>query len=189
MKRFIILGMLLAAAGCSSPQKQKTSRSGMQKAGEGTGTSIEAKQVANEEQASYVTEIKFPKDQISLNNAARDQIRKVVDQAAAKGSISEVKVITWADAEYPAIHTEKLSSEAVRMADQRNDQIKNFLKDRKVKVEAYNMAERPGALAGLFGTENAQIKKSLETAGIPNTDTSVKAPAKASKSIVMVILK
>jgi len=33
------------------------------------------------------------------------------------------------------------------------------------------------------------MKKSLEVAGIPNTDTAVKAPPKASKAIVMVLIK
>jgi hypothetical protein len=42
-------------------------------------------------------------------------------------------------------------------------------------------------LKDLFNTSDAQIKKSLETAGIPTTDTTVKVPSKASKSIVMVL--
>jgi outer membrane protein OmpA-like peptidoglycan-associated protein len=154
-------------------------------------STIEAKGLAAEQEASYVTELTFPKGKNQLTPDAHERLTKIIDKARAHGKISDVKVITWADAEYPSVHTKNLSRTQVRLATERNDEIKRFLKniDSQAKVTTYNMAERPSALSDLFGTSNAQIKKSLEVAGIPNSDTSVKTPPKASKSIVMVILK
>lgn len=40
-----------------------------------------------------------------------------------------------------------------------------------------------------FISDEAEIKKSLEIAGIPNTDTTVKVPGKASKSVVIFIME
>ena len=154
-------------------------------------SSIEAKQLAAEQEASYVTELNFSKGKSQLNADAHTRLSKIVNQARAHGTIEDVKVISWADSEYPSVNTGKLSSNQRKLAESRNEEIKRFLKnlERDVKVTTYNMAERPGSVATMLGTSNAKIKKSLEVAGIPNTDTTVKLPAKASRAIVMVMLK
>jgi len=51
------------------------------------------------------------------------------------------------------------------------------------------MAERPNIIKEFVGSSEARLKKSLERAGIPNTDTSVKFPAKASRAILLIDLK
>ena len=157
------------------------------------GSSIEAKQVAAEEEATYVAEIKFPKTKSTLTANDKERLKKIFDQAAAKGQIEDIKSVAWADSEYPSVHTKKLPTAERLLADHRNQAIETYFKELNGKTaskfSAYNMAERPNAVAEMLGTPNARIKKSLEVAGIPNTDTSNKTPSKASKAIVMIILK
>lgn len=154
-------------------------------------SSIEAKEVAAEEEAPFVSEITFVKGKSNLTTDARERITQIIAKANKKGRISELKVIAWADSEYPSVHTKKLEKSQVRLATARSEAIKKLLKslEDEAKISTYNMAERPGALGDLVGTTNAHIKKSLEVAGIPNTDSSVKTPAKSAKAIILVVLK
>lgn len=182
MNKFFGMGILAMTAltvGCSSSHKK-----------EGTaGTSIEAKQVAVEQEASYVTEFSFNKGSANLTDTAKEDMRRMINQAKAKGDIKELKVITWGDSEYPSTNTKKLSSAEINLVKKRNKAISDYAKSisEGIDVDTHSMAERPGALKELFNTSDAQVKKSLETAGIPTTDTAVKVPSKASKSIIMVI--
>ena len=162
-----------------------------QAAPEAKGPSIEAKQLAASEQAPFVTEVKFTKNKQELTQASEDKLSKLLNDAQSHGQIEDVKVIAWADEEYPSVHTKKLSISQRALAKHRAEEIKSYVHklDSQAKVDTYNMAERPGMIGETFRTENARVKKALEVAGIPNTDTSVKTPSKASKAIVLVILK
>ena len=153
--------------------------------------SIESKQLASEEESNLVTEISFPKGRAGIPETAKADIKRIYQQAAKKGEINQVKIITWADKEYPSVHTKRLHKEERRLVRRRNDAIKNYLEslDKNIDVDRYSMAERPNALKTMFSTEDARIKRSLETAGIPNTDTTVKVPGKASKSIVIFVME
>lgn len=175
--------------GCSTAPETTTTRTDAPAAP--GGPSMEAKQVAAEEQAPYVTELGFRKGKHSLSAADQTKLNRVISEAKSHGEIEEVRVVTWADEEYPSVHTKKLSSSQRKLADDRNGEIKDYIRSihRNADIDTYNMAERPGALSEMFTTSNARVKKALEVAGIPNTDTAVKMAGKASKSIVMVIMK
>jgi hypothetical protein len=153
--------------------------------------SAEAQKVASEEKAPFVTELSFRKNARTLSVDDQQQLDKLIRDARAHGEIDNIKVVTWADQEYPSTNAKKLSSAQRDLADRRNSEIKTYIHtvDSKADVDTYNMAERPGVLSELMNTSNARIKKALEASGIPNTDSGVKQPSKASKSIVMVILK
>lgn len=181
MTKTILAASVLAAlmVGCSSSTKTTSA-----------GPSIEAKQVAVEQEASYVTEFSFNRGSATLSEAAKADLRRVIADAKHNGGeIREMKVITWGDSEYPSSNTKKLSNKEIDLVDKRNKNITDFVKSVQdgVSVDTHSMAKRPGALKDLFNTQDAQIKKSLETAGIPTTDTAVKVPSKSSKAIVMVI--
>lgn len=182
MKNVLGISSVVLAAlivGCSSSSKKETAST----------TSIEAKQVASEQEASYVTEFSFKKGSATLSEAAKEDMRRTINQAKARGGIKEVKVITWGDSEYPSSSTKKLSAAEIDLVKKRNKAISDYAKTvlEGVDVDTHSMAERPGILKDLFNTDDAQVKRSLETAGIPTTDTAVKVPSKASKSIIMVI--
>ena len=183
MKQILLYSMtgLLIFSCTSKPPKAKVH----------DNVSIESKQLASEEKTNLVTEISFPKGRAGINSAARTDIKKLFEKAKTKGEIDQVKVITWADEEYPSVHSKKLSKSERRLVNRRNDAIEDYLEslDKTIDVDRFSMAERPNALKTLFSTEDARVKRSLETAGIPNTDTSVKIPGKASKAIVIFVLK
>lgn len=153
--------------------------------------SIEAQQVAAEQSAAFVAEIAFAKDSTSLSKGNKAKIQKLVDDAKKVGSVEEVKLVTWADQEYPSVHTKNLSAGDRKLVDNRNKGMEDFIKmmPGDLKVKAYSMAERPNAFVEFVGASDARIKKSLETAGIPTTDTTVKSPSQASKAIILVVLK
>ena len=163
------------------------------KAAPNAGSSIEAKQLAATEQATYVTEIKFDKKKAVLSKEDKARLKKIYEQAKAAGTVGEIKAISWADAEFPSVNTKKLPDAELKLARDRNESITQYYKkiaaDPAVTIHGYSMAERSTMISSLFGSDDAQIKKSLEVAGIPNTDTSSKVNAKASKSIVMIFLK
>lgn len=170
---------------CASSDKKTSAKE------DHTSTSVEAQQVAAENEAAAVAEIQFVKGKTTLTKEAQSRLRELIKNTPSTKAIDNVKVISWADHEYPSVHTVELSKEQRKIADARIEAISSFLKKngQNATIEKFNMAERPNALESFFETEDASIKKSLETLGIPNTDTSVKSPGKSSKAIVMVVLK
>ncbi len=153
--------------------------------------SMESKLLANEQESNLVTEIKFDRQKANISGKAREQLKDLHRKASKKGKIEEIKVISWGDQEYPSVHEKKLSEVQVKLVEERNATLENYLKtiEMDAEIETISMAERPSTLAKWFSSDDARIKKSLETAGIPNTDTTVKVPGKASKSIVIFIME
>ena len=170
----LLLIFFLALGACSSkPPKQAVD----------TGApSIEAKQLANEQESHFVAELNFPKNSTDLTEDAKSRIRKLNQQAMIKGEIETIKVITWADKK-----EKELSQKQADLVKDRNDEIKNYLekildnRDLDVDYELISMAERPNFIKELLATDDARIKKSLESAG----DLS----KKSSKSIVLILIK
>lgn len=185
--KFTLAALALTTAfACAS--KEKTEEANAKPA---PGPSMEAKQVANEQEAAFVTEITFKKGSNSLTQVSKQKLTHLLANAKSAGDVEEIKVISWADTEYPSVNTKKLSKKERDLARNRNSEIQKYLKaeNDRMKFTAYNMAERPNVFQDWLNTSDARIKKSLEVAGIPTTDTSVKIPSKASRSMVMALLK
>jgi hypothetical protein len=176
---FLLMACLSLSA-CTSKAPKKTLKDTV---------SIESKQLATEEESNFVSELTFVKGSAKLSSASRKKLKTVFQEAAAKGKVVEAKLVTWADREYPSVHTQELTNKEKLLVDNRNKNIEVYLHglNGEMKVDAYSMAKRPSTMSRLFSTENARIKKSLETAGVPNTDTAVKVPGKASRSIVILL--
>jgi hypothetical protein len=153
--------------------------------------SIESKQVANEEQSNFVAEVTFAKGRTGVPVPARSELKRIFQSAHSHGKIKDVKVITWADEEYPSTRTDKLSKAERRLVNRRNDAIEDYLEslDKNLNVDRFSMAERPGMVNTMLATEDVRIKRSLEKAGIANTDSNAKFPGKASKSIVIFVME
>lgn len=176
---FLVFATVMFVTCTSKPPKKATTET----------VSLESKQLANEEESNYVTELTFSRTSTKLSGSSRAKIASLLNNARTHGKVVEAKVVTWADREYPSVHTQELSNKEKLLVDNRNKNIEKYIHDLKsdLSVETFSMAQRPSTLSRLFSTENARIKKSLETAGVPNTDTSVKEPGKASKSIIIFI--
>lgn len=178
--------------GCASKSLgQKTSDMPSTDTAATSTTSKVESAVADSDERGMVTELSFNKGKAELSSRARTQLTAVLSKAAQAGKIDDVKVITWADQEYPSRNQTELSSDQRDLVDKRNQAIEDFIKEYRsgTDVDAYNMAERPNALERLLNTDDAKIKRKLEVAGIPTTNTQSPIRGKTSKSIVMAIVE
>ncbi|WPU64164.1 hypothetical protein [Peredibacter starrii] len=132
------------------------------------------------------TEIAFKKGSGDLTPQAKKELERLYEKFNHDG-VSKVKAVTWGDLEYPSVHNSKDIEDDTTLVVKRNMELGTYLKKltENENIEMFNMAERSAAVNKISTDEN--IKVSLESAGIPNTDTAVKVPGKASKSIVIFI--
>lgn len=170
---------------CSTGPETKASELPVQESKAG---SMESKYVANEMGAQEVAEIRFPAGSTELSQRDARKLKDAVHDARGAGEIEEVRIVAWADNEYPSTYTKRLPEEQQRLAEARAEQIRELLNlPEGVDVKTYNMAQRPGAFERLLKTSDFRMKSALEKAGVPNTHTGVKLPSFAGKAIVMVI--
>lgn len=191
---FFLFAISLMSSCSSKPAKTAQSKSSAPVPIE--APSVAAKQLAHEEDTSYVTEFAFSKGSAQLSPLSKKKLSEMGKRAFAKGEVDSIKIISWSDKEYPAKDLNiKLSKEQQDLAAKRNQNIEKYLKkilpNKKVSgdIQLVSMAERPGYLSQLMSTDDSRIKNSLVTAGIPVSDNEKKGNAKSSKSIVLILLK
>ena len=126
------------------------------------------------ENASHVTEISFSKNSAELTQAAKEQLSSIADAARLSRKIDGVKILAWSDEEYPSVRARDLSKAERNLADRRAKAIKSFLSSNyDVRgADTINMASRPNALQKLFKTDDARLKRAMETAGMRDSDSS-----------------
>jgi outer membrane protein OmpA-like peptidoglycan-associated protein len=114
-----------------------------------------------------VETVPFEKGSSKLSMESESGIRKFIDTAKTHGKITEVKVAVWSDHETPLQAEKDLSKEDRRLAEERGEQIKKFLrKDLGIKdVKIYNMAHGTSKLAKLFNTEEAELRTAFSQKG------------------------
>ncbi|MGZ3723187.1 MAG: hypothetical protein ACXVA9_09665 [Bdellovibrionales bacterium] len=177
---FLSLFTALAATACSTPPPKA----------ESLPPSAEAKIVAQKEKASYVSQISFDKGSAKLTTSAMDKIDEMIQRARRDGAIDDVKVIAWADQEYPSSAKKTLNKRQLELAAKRAEAISSYIKQQSAaSIHKYNMAERPNPIQELVASPDARIKRSLEDAGIATTAHNLRYPENASKAMVMLILK
>ena len=174
-----IILIFFLAIGCSSKPPKEAANTG--------APSIAAKQLANEQESRFVAELDFAKGSPDLTVESKHKMRKLNQQALLRGEIDTIKVITWADKKYPDKNQKELSDNQEKLVNKRNEEIKDYMerildnRDIEPDFELISMAERPNFIKELLATDDARIKKSLESAG----DLS----QKSSKSIILILLK
>jgi hypothetical protein len=177
---------------CNSKPKNMTEDSGQTTTGQSSAespnldsVSMQAKQIAAEQEARNVAEVTFDEGSSELSESAKKQIASLLNTAKTEGQIEEVKVISWSDQAYPRQGQPELPKSQERIAEARNKSIQNFIRsqNKDVPVELHSMARRPSSVSKLWGSDDARIKKSLESAGISASGET----EKTSQSIVMVV--
>lgn len=140
--------------------------------------------------ASLVTELAFENSSTTLTSDARNKLKETLATARQKGKVAEVKILAWADQEYPQPEQGKLDKNQRKLADDRASEIKNFFVDSApgVAIDSYNMAERSGTFNKLLNTSDARVKQSLEQAGLSDPAKG-QLSAKASHALVLFIIK
>jgi hypothetical protein len=178
---------LLSIVSCAtSPQRTSEDKSKMAvtEAAEGR---VVTNAAAVEAKAHDFVEIEFRPGSAELTDRAKASLASVVEQARRAGKIDEVIVLSWSDKEYPSNNLNKLSKPEIALAEKRNKVVEEYIKTvRDVKVDTYNMAERPNSISKWFNTTDNKLKNSFIAAGLPTTADSPKYPSKASHSVVLV---
>ena len=150
-----------------------------------------ANRAAREAEAPYFVDVEFSKGSSELDEQAGATVAALLNRARAAGPLQDVKVLSWADEEYPSASRKKLSSTERKLANSRTRAIEKHIKSLKyeVKVDGHNMAERPNAFSRWFNTTDARFKRSLVAAGLPTTADEPMVTGRASHAVVLVTLK
>jgi len=167
---------VLVATSCSSAKKDTTT------------SEISASPLAG----SHYTTILFNKGDATLSEADQEQLKALADKAHKKNrAIEEIKILAWADKEYPDKTKEKASIKDVTLASERAYKIRDYLEanlDELEDIDSYNMAKRPGLASQLFKNNEFAIKEVFENSGataskLPDGSVSY---TKASKALVII---
>lgn len=155
-----------------------------------TGDEI-TQQAAREEAADYFVEIEFVKGSPDLSPAARQAITALINRGRSLGTIQDLKVIAWADEEYPSAKRGKLKPDQRNLATRRNTKVKEFVNgiDRSLMIETYNMAETPGVLSKWLNTTDSRLKQTMVAAGLPTTANHSEVPSKASHAVILLTIQ
>ena len=139
----------------------------------------------------YFTVLKFEKGTKRLSEASKRDLKAFVASAQKDGrEIDDIKILAWADQEYPATGT-KLSDHDITMAKERSKAIEKYLKD-DLKTDgnyaSYNMAKRPNRVSEFFHADDYKTKRIFEKSGAAPSGTELSAfmNSKASKAVIMV---
>jgi hypothetical protein len=189
----LALPLAFALAACSSTPKTEDGHRG-RPAGESaavttTGTT-NATAVAQNDGAYYAV-LEFKKGTQRLSDASKRELKEFIASAQREGkAIDDIKILAWADKEYPAKDT-KLPSRDVKIANARSEAIEKYLKDdlnTDGNYATYNMAKRPNKVSEFFRGDDYKTKKIFERSGAAPAGTTMTAfmNSKASKALIMV---
>ncbi len=148
--------------------------------------------VALQNDASYYTELHFDKGSSKLDHQDFTAIDDLIKKSLEKGDVKEVKVISWADREYPKRHHKSLSKREQSLAEHRNDQIKDYIKRTypSVNISVFNMAKRANGFQEFFSTTDAKTKETIEKVGLTYDEHHhLRAPNKSSTALILSVHK
>jgi OmpA family. len=116
--------------------------------------------------ASEAAPVFFEPGVKALSPQEKTELQAFLTNIREKQKIKNVKVLAWADREYPA-KQEKASEKQIALAKARAEEIQKYLKnDMKVtSVDTFNMAERPSKISEVLKTEDYEVKSTAEAAG------------------------
>lgn len=171
----LLISVIMLAIGCAQQEKRM---------------SVPASEVSNSSSASKDSNkrnpfvvISFNKGSSSLSESDKMKIRQFTANTNNRDEIDEIKVLAWADKEYPVEGNVAKDSD-IRLADERARNIERYLENSlntEADVDKHNMAERPMLLSKYFKTEDYKIKSYVEN----NDEARGFLNKKDSKAIIM----
>ncbi len=179
---------LLLAAGCTTPVAKK--KPAYQTTSSTTTVKEEVKAPAVV--GTEYTTVFFQKGRASLDTLSKESLKALANNAhKSKKEISEIRILAWADKEYPDKVSGKASTKDIILASERAQKIKDYLEEDLKEMEdidSYNMAKRPNLMSKLLQNDEYEVKDAFETAGttgekLPDGSISY---TKASKAIVII---
>ncbi|MGE3611519.1 MAG: hypothetical protein AB7I27_18150 [Bacteriovoracaceae bacterium] len=174
IRPFILMFFLLS---CAQPKPKKE----VVKAEDSAAKAIGA--------TNYVS-LEFKKGSARLTNKDKIQIKHFLNQINKQHKeIQDIKILTWADQEYPLRSQKSLPSSEIILAKERAERIKNYLKQdlkSEVDVDEYNMARRPNLVSKLFNSEEYILKEAFEKNEVSHRSSDLHANSKARKALVII---
>lgn len=138
----------------------------------------------------YAT-LDFDDGEASLSETHKRQLNDLAQKVIRDGrEIGEIKVLAWADKEYPE-KGERISPRDAILAKQRAQIVEEYLKKElhaKNPIETFNMAKRSPPISQVLKTDDWKLKDSIERTGATATRTSdgQMSYTKASKALVII---
>lgn len=179
---------LLLAAGCTTPVAKKKTAYQTTASTSTAKEEVKAPAIVGTE---YTT-VFFQKGRASLDTLSKENLKALANNAhKSKKEISEIRILAWADKEYPDKVSGKASTKDIILASERAQKIKDYLEEDLKEMEdidSYNMAKRPNLMSKLLQNDEYEVKDAFETAGttgekLPDGSISY---TKASKAIVII---
>ena len=176
--RFWLIISLIFIASCAHEEKKKTSADEPSNPATVAGT-------------RYTT-LEFSKGKSELTNASKENLKNFLAKShQTDRAINDIRILAWADTEYPANKKNNIPKSQVILASERAQGIRDYLEvDLKEEndIDAYNMARRPDLLSKMFRSDEYDVKNAFETTGttasrLPDGSVSY---TKASKAIVII---
>jgi len=146
-------------------------------------------------EGSHYTALQFDRGRSVLNDANKKYLNELARKASRTGrEISEIKILAWADREYPGRKNEKLKTRDVILANERAKVIREFIRDdlhSHEPIDVFNMAKKPGVLDQMTKGEEFRVKEDIARSGVtatrlPSGETSY---TKAGKVLVIIDYK
>lgn len=160
MKGFnIILLLVLLISSCT--------HRGESKRGESEGIAQEGME------GSHYTALQFDRGRSVLNDANKKYLNELAQKASRTGrEISEIKILAWADREYPGRQNEKLKTRDVILANERAKVIREFIRSdlhTREPIDVFNMAKKPGLIDQMTKDEEFRVKEDIARSGVSAT--------------------
>lgn len=146
-------------------------------------------------EGSHYTAVQFDQGKSKLSDANKKYLNELARKAARTGrEISEIKILAWADREYPGKKNEKAKTREVILANERATVIREFLREdlrTNEPIDVFNMAKKPGLLDQITKDEEYRVKQDVAQSGVsatrlPSGETSY---TKAGKVLVIIDYK
>lgn len=144
-------------------------------------------------EGGFSTAVVFEEGERNLTESGEKNLALFAARAKRNQRLIEsVKILAWADAEYPA-QSEKAHPREIILAKERAQEIKEYLETKveDLEIHAFNMAKRPGTLSSVTKNEEFALKRAIEEMGPTSTrlDNGELSYSKASKAIIIVEYK
>lgn len=172
--------VIILAAGCSTADKNKSE------------IATDPGKKAPEVIGTQYTTIVFDKGKSTLSRHDKKLLNKFAEKAHKDDrKIDEIRILAWADEEYPEPKKKAASEKEIVLASNRALVIKDYLEedlDEYEDIDSYNMARRPDFLSKLLRDDEYDVKLAFESSGATSTklaDGSV-SYSKASKALVII---
>lgn len=143
---------------------------------------------------THYTMVNFRPGTKELSKEEQSKIKQLTDVAERHGNINEVRILAWADREYPS-QGQNVPERDSKLADERASTVKNLLKkdlQAEVTIDSHNMAQRPNMYSEIIQNQDYEIKTTFENTGAtpagthsPGASSGLSA-AKASRALVLI---